>query len=149
MEIKLLLKDELKHLNKLCISGENWADVYYKKLDTFYTGVVKTYAVVSDGNYIAEITAYEDSLKKYESLAVNGETVQVLDHKVAADTRGRKLGTQLLKYVLKLYKNRGYKYALVKLFKDSDVDLSSYYKRCGFTTVFEETDASVVLSMEL
>lgn len=147
MEFKLLNKDELKNLQKLCVSGENWADVYYNKLDSYYTGNVKTYAISNGTRYLAELTAYEDELEKYDSLAIKGETVHLLDHKVLRELREQGLGKKLLKYVCCLYKNRGYKSAVVRI-SNRDSFLIDYYKKYGFNKVFLETDAYVILMNE-
>lgn len=145
MEYRVLTFDELKLTRDLCVSGENWADVYYDKIKLARTDKAKNFALFVDEKPVSEITALEDDIYYINTVASAYEVVELIDHKALRRYHGKGYGTAILDYVCYYYKDLGYKMAALWI-ADSNKQLNEYYKRHGFVSTFvDQNDRAIMI----
>lgn len=143
MEIRVLERNELKLLRDLCPEGHNWADTYYRRLDMYYSDFVKTFGLFVDGVIVAEVTAIEDKLEKYDYAARRGSVVHLIDCDVVMNKRKQGYGSSILAYVMAVYKRNGYARILIS-YDDSEV-AKNIAKKLGFNDVIRENNGVVTM----
>lgn len=148
MEIRVLEKNELKLLQKLCTNGENWADVYYRRIELYYTDEVKTFGLIENDEIIAEISVVEDDILSYDSFAKKKDTVHLIDFDVLEEKRQQGYGTALLNYIVLLYKRLGYN-RIVITYNDGNAVTEKLASKVGFDELLKQEGKKITMCLNL